>query len=373
MIKIKLLWITHRKFTDFCATTSFAFANGLIELGFNLTILNPEQAGSHNDSAWEHIGLETNALRGFQGRSFSKKALNHFESMEMKFDAYLLDWQVGVKVGKELAQHNRPVFLMDRSPPADRGILAKLQWNVWKNAWKGVKNGVFKSGFVVSNSHLRFVTRTLNVSATDITVLHAGVNPQSDLIPLTCEQDDVWKFVYHGQLDRHRGLLEFMKHIVAWNDIGISCHLTLIGEGDARSAIASVQAKHPTFFSLKEKMSHADVLAQLREFHIGILPMPATKVWKLASPLKRGEYLASGLIVVGIDHEGHRFDSDVGPWMQLHNANELKSKIGSFLHYLTPETYQECSQAAMEYAIQNLSWSTSIQRLADEIRGDGRA
>ena len=64
MINLKLLWVTHRKFDDFCATTPIALANGLVELGFDLNIINPEQDGLHEDSVWKHIGLETNAVRG---------------------------------------------------------------------------------------------------------------------------------------------------------------------------------------------------------------------------------------------------------------------------------------------------------------------
>jgi len=140
---MKLLWITHRKFDDFCATTPIALANGLIESGFDLTIVNPERDGSHDDFAWVHVGLETNAVRGFQSRSFSKKVLVHLESIELKFDGYIMDWQVGSKVGEFLAQQNRPCFLMDRSPPADVGVFARMQWKDWKGAWKLVKEGLF--------------------------------------------------------------------------------------------------------------------------------------------------------------------------------------------------------------------------------------
>ena len=58
-------WITHRKFDDFCATTPISLANGLIELGFNLTIMNPESDGSHAEFTWEHLGLETNCSTWF--------------------------------------------------------------------------------------------------------------------------------------------------------------------------------------------------------------------------------------------------------------------------------------------------------------------
>ena len=367
---MKLLWITHRKFDDFCATTPIALANGLIELGFDLTIMNPERDGSHSDATWDHIGLETNAVRGFQSRSFSKKVLTQLESIELDYDAYIMDWQVGTKVGRQLSQQNRPCFLIDRSPPADLGILAKMQWKDWKDAWMLVKKGLFTSGFVVSNAHLRFVIQSTNIPATNISVLEAGVVTSDHTIPLSREGEDVWKFVYHGRLDKHRGILEFMKHIVAWNNVGIACHLTLIGEGSAVSEIKKRYAKHPDFFTLKGRIPHPEVLEQLKDHHIGILPMPATKVWKLASPLKRGEYLASGLMVVGLDHQGHQFDDEVGSWMQLHDASILRTKISSFLNSISDEEFSDYSQSAIEYAREHLPWSRSFEVLANCIRSE---
>ena len=367
---MRLLWITHRKFDDLCATTPIALANGLVELEFDLTIMNPEEDGSHEGFVWKHIGLETNAIRGFQSRSFSKKVLTHLESIELDFDAYIMDWQVGSKVGEFLAEQNRSCFLMDRSPPADLGILAKMQWKDWKDAWRLVKKGLFRSGFVVSNAHLRFVIQSSNIPATNISVLEAGAKLPDDAAPLSREENDAWKFVYHGRLDKHRGILEFMKHIVAWNDIGITSQLTLIGEGSAVSDIKKRIAKHPDLFTLKGRIPHQEVLEELKNHHIGILPMPATKVWELASPLKRGEYVASGLMIVGLDHQGHRFDGNVGRWMQLHDASILRTKISSLLNSMSDEEFLEHSQAAIEYARAHLPWSRSIGIFADRIRGE---
>ena len=242
--------------------------------GFDLTIINPESEGAHSDAEWEHIGLEVNAVRGFQSRTFSQKVLEYFESMELDFDAYIIDWQVGVKVGEALAEQNQPCFLMDRSPPADTGILAKLQWKVWKNAWKLVKSGLFTSGFVVSNAHLRFVSQSLNIPATDIVVLEAGVTMRDDSLPRSRQDGEAWKFVYHGQLDKHRGIIDFMEHIVAWNEVGIPCHLTLIGEVHCFCHQKETD-KTSDFFTLRGRMPQQNVLEHLREYHFGILPMPA--------------------------------------------------------------------------------------------------
>lgn len=366
---MRVLWITHRKFNDFCATTPRAFASGLVDLGFDLTVLNPDSE-EENKYKWKHIGLGTKAIRGLQGRIFSKHILERFEELELDFDAYILDWQVGVRVAKRLVVHGKPLFLMDRSPPADSGILAKLQWKVWKDAWKLVKKGIFKSGFVVSSAHHRFVSQSFNIPGTKISVLEAGVATSEKPAPLSREGDEIWKFIYHGRLDKHRGFLDFMEHIVAWNDIGIPCHLTFIGEGTSVSAIKKMQAKNPDLFTLKDPMSHQKVVENLKEYHIGILPMPATKVWKLASPLKRGEYLASGLLVVGLDHDGHRLEEGVGPWMQLYEPSILRTKISSFLHSMSDNEFNEYSQSAIEFAREHLSWLRSVEILANCIRGE---
>ena len=73
---MKVLWVTHRKFDDFCATTPIALASGLVELGFDLTIMNPQEDGSHGDSVWKHIGLETNAVRVFKV-DLSRRRFSH--------------------------------------------------------------------------------------------------------------------------------------------------------------------------------------------------------------------------------------------------------------------------------------------------------
>ena len=70
---MRLLWITHRKFDDFCATTPVALSTGLVQNGFDLTIVNPDEEGSHDEFSWSHISVEQSSIKGFQGSSFSKK------------------------------------------------------------------------------------------------------------------------------------------------------------------------------------------------------------------------------------------------------------------------------------------------------------
>ena len=93
--------------------------------------------------------------------------------------------------------------------------------------------------------------------------------------------------------------------------------------------------------------------------------MPKRTAWVVASPLKRSEYLASGLCVFGVDHEGHRLDHEK-PWFVL-AAEEDFHEVG--LEYLknfsTHDNVQ--SHEARAFAEQHCSWDEAITNLKDGI------
>ena len=121
---------------------------------------------------------------------------------------------------------------MDRSPPADPSIFGKLQWRHWKRAWSMVDKGVFSDGFVVSEAHANFAGKYCR-RRNCIHVLPAGVDtelfqPVSKLTDLEAPS-----FVYHGRLDKHRGVLALPLLVQRLRSSGKEATLTLIGEGDA--------------------------------------------------------------------------------------------------------------------------------------------
>ena len=81
-------------------------------------------------------------------------------------------------------------------------------------------------------------------------------------------------------------------------------------------------ASEVDYIEVKDKMAQAKVAQEIAACHIGVLPMPNRTAWVLASPLKRSEYLASGLCVFGVDHEGHRLGQEK-PWFVLATQRRL--------------------------------------------------
>ena len=64
------------------------------------------------------------------------------------------------------------VVLIDRGLPADKGILAKLQWRPW------IKVGRSQKGTTVSPAHRQFVSDYAHAPEASIAIIPAGVNLQ---------------------------------------------------------------------------------------------------------------------------------------------------------------------------------------------------
>ena len=75
----------------------------------------------------------------------------------------------------------------------------------------------------------------------------------------------------------------------------------------------------------------------------------STKVWSLASPLKRSEYLASGMVVCGIDHTGHQIE-DSGDWLQLFTQREFITSTVDWIANLDRSKLQSLQKQSRDYA-----------------------
>ena len=97
-------------------------------------------------------------------------------------------------------------------------------------------------------------------------------------------------------------------------------------------------------------------------YDVGFLPMPEHKVWSLASPLKRSEYLASGMVVCGIDHSGHKIQGS-GDWLHLSSQKDFITNSVAWIKTLDRESLSALQKESRKYAEESLSWSHSVDAL----------
>ena len=217
-------------------------------------------------------------------------------------------------------------------------------------------------GTVVSEAHARQVFFT-KLDAERVVVLQAGVDlrrscpdrsgaPPSG--PCTWSTTAGWTETVVLALP--------MVHQKAKN-AGLDVTLTLMGEGDALGALKRM-AKGSDDVHVLGRLPQDEVAHRLGTSHLGLLPMPEHRAWSLASPLKRSEYLASGLMVAGMDHDGHRLSGET-PFMHLFAKEDFHDGIVDLLKRMERDAsvYVEGKRAARRYADDHLGWAHSVDAL----------
>lgn len=364
---MNVLWLSVRRFgKDLCGTTQIALLDKISQYSEQVEIwARGEYEPSQN---WGLVSFPDDSKIGFQTKNLAKHFLLSEQDFS-KFQHVLIDWPLVRYLGKKISEFES-WSLIDRSPPADKGILSKLQWRDWKFAWKKYRDSEnSKLAMVVSREHEEFVKNKIGKSVDNITIVNAGVDINKfnssnhrSMNPL--------KLVYHGRLDVHRGVLSlpFISHIL--DQKGIKHELHLIGNGNASTKVGEMIKDNESIY-LHDSMTHDEISRFLQGCHIGCLPMPSDyEMWKISSPLKLSEYLSSGLLVVGIDHTGNRFDEDLKSIYLEPKESFVKGSAEWIKSVLDDGNFAELSQLSRKFAEHNLDWNLTttefISRLLNQ-------
>ena len=285
-------------------------------------------------------------VKGFQSQSVVNNIRSRLHEIS-NYDVILLDWKIA-KLAKNMHQK---VILVDRGPPADIGIFAKLQWLVWSKAWKKITQGL-----VVSEKHRDFVVGKTKRNNHSIGVVPAGVD--LELFKQESKAGPI-KLAYHGRVDVHRGVMSLPMILAGLHSNGVDATLHIHGDGDAIQRLQNIEMEG---LEVTEAIPQERLAERLAKYDVGLLPMPEDKVWNLASPLKRSEYLACGLIVCGIDHSGHYIEES-GDWLKLYTQKEFIANTVSWIKSLDREALSNLQAQSRKYAEEKLSWSHSVDAL----------
>ena len=359
---MKVIWFTGRSINDLCSTTQASLASGLIERGHSVSFVNPDLRGSHETMPWSHYGLPVRSITGLKSISLSLKMQKWVKQFTPKKNTVaLLDWRIAWKLIPLLEKKRIPWILIDRSPPADGNFLSKFQWLFWKRSWKMVKKYTNRFGCVVSKAHLSYVVRKIGVDENTISILPAGVDTN---VFYTAEKTATLRLNYHGRIDTNRNITSLIEIFLRLKEIGKDVELNLHGDGSFVKKIKSLKFEGVNYTdNLNRKM----LAKKLSTYDVGFLPMPDTEVWRLSSPLKRSEYFASGMIVCGINHEGHQVE-DSGEWLRLFDEEEFIEGSVNWLKELKLKDIRGLQTEARIFAERNLGWEHSIEIL-DQLIG----
>mgnify|MGYP001280130584 CR=1 FL=1 len=341
---MKIVWLSSRVLgNDLCSTTQFQLANGLVAKGHAVDLYSP---GYSVGNTFSHHSIKRSKRRGFQASSIVKNLGNRIDEINLA-DVVLIDWPI-FAITKKIKP---PVILMDRSPPADSGFLAMLQWKPWYKAWSNAIRGT-----TVSSAHSEFVVDETQTPQASIGVIPAGVD--LDLFQ-SRQKDGPIKLAYHGRVDMHRGVMSLPMILSGLRSEGIDATLHIHGTGNAVKRLRKIKMQGLEVTGAVPQGEIADLLSN---YDIGLLPMPEYKIWNIASPLKRCEYLASGMVICGVDHAGHQIEGS-GDWLQLFSEEQFISGTVAWIKSLDRESLSVLQKESRAYAEKNSSWSHSVDAL----------
>ncbi|MGB1285916.1 MAG: glycosyltransferase [Aggregatilineales bacterium] len=108
---------------------------------------------------------------------------------------------------------------------------------------------------------------------------------------------DPIKIIYIGSLHYARNLMALAKAVTEAQSQGMNFELMMIGAGteaDDLTAYASDKA----YIDCLPSVPHTEIPAILAKAHIGVLPFPDELKFRVSSPIKLFEYMASGLVIM---------------------------------------------------------------------------
>jgi glycosyltransferase involved in cell wall biosynthesis len=351
---VNIVWLTGRRLRkDLAGSTEIGLFMSLKERGNQVHVISPDK--EKIDSMPLHSSIGQSRIKGLQSISTARKMsrlISKSNELIEWADIFLVDWRVVVGTWKALERAGAKWWIIDRGPPAYRGILARLQNLQWSRAWE-IANNKSNGGFVVSKLHEDYVRRIIGGDLR-IVAIPAGTNIDSSVREKEQPEEEI-RFVYSGMLDNRRGVREIIGLLDYFPLLSIRGRITIIGEGDESAFFESISRTDERVIFLG-KLSHDDVIDELNRSHIGILPMPNEPIWRLASPLKLAEYLASGMFIVGPKHEGNSIEGEFG-WDLLSNESNWQIRgIKSICEIIESGEWSKFSRDAVSTASEHLNW-----------------
>lgn len=112
------------------------------------------------------------------------------------------------------------------------------------------------------------------------------------------KENDPIQLIYIGSLHRERNLGQLCQAVVQANQQGCAIHLTLVGAGTAQAELAQFATQYEKWICLLAPVPHKQVPELLANAHVGTLPFPDEEKFRVSSPIKLFEYMASGLPIL---------------------------------------------------------------------------
>ena len=362
---MRLLWITHSSLGingTLCQTASRGTIKALRDKGWAVEVVSTASNDSANEETidgFRWYKISNNFPRGLQSILLEKAFKNCVKSLLSKreFDLVIVNWSVCRGIIPLVKNKGIPIIVDDRSPPVHEDLLGRMQWIHYRYCWKSASRGA--DGFSFNSNELRKMICEKYTISKPVCVYPSAVEVEKFE---KTEFREIPTIVYHGLLDRERGVWSIVRACDKLIERGLEIRLLMFGEGNDWQRLEK-STSHREWFELMPRCEKEEVPRRLSRAQIGVIPLPDKYQWRFSSPLKLFEYAAAGLNVIATDIPCHVAIGERS-WLTLVDDNNASITIADAIaEIIDSEQWEEKSKDARRDALAEFSWDRSVESL----------
>ena len=195
----------------------------------------------------------------------------------------------------------------------------------------------------------------------------SGVDPERFKVSIRDRtwpgEKDAIQIMYIGILHYERNLMQLARAILRANQDGMKFFLSLIGWGTEQPALEEIANRYPQYIDIHHPVPHIEIPSCLAKAHVGALPFPDLPQFRVSSPIKLFEYMASALPIFATRIDCHMDvikDGNYVFWAE--DASEEGLLVGLHQIWEKRASLQQMGMDSLK-AVDSWTWGKSAEKL----------
>lgn len=304
-----LLWISPGRLeAALDASTWLETTRELRYLGWDMMLLESGKSGNHTINGVEVHSISNPDIYILRQVIYHLKIVFFILAKWSKvhlilFSQTTIPWLIPLILFRKLVGSNFPLFVMDtRTVPMEDMRVASLKDRI--RAW------FYNTSNKIGNRLVDGQTAITKRMAERVQIPEGklwGVWPSGADIELFARskskrhwpsEGEPIRLIYIGVLHIERNLMSLAKATVAAVAEGMNFQLTLTGSGTEQENLKRFADTTQGIVEVHSPIPHDQVPDHLAESHVGVLPFPDEEKYRVSSPIKLFEYMASGMAIL---------------------------------------------------------------------------
>jgi glycosyltransferase involved in cell wall biosynthesis len=349
----------------------------LRNLGWNMTLIASGPTGVHTISGTEVYCIYSPDVYLLRHIVFNIKLVGYILSRWSSISLILFNqvsapWLLPLNILRILFHGKRPLFILDtRTVPMEdiqtASIRDKLRgW--FYNSINSFANGIVDGQTAIT---LRMATRVQIPpdrlwgtwpSGADSEIFKPAIKERK-----WPQEGSPIVLIYIGVLHYERNLMALARAIEKANLMGMNFRLILTGSGSEKDDLDKFAKQTNGRIQVNSPIPHDQIPALLAQAHVGVLPFPDDEKYRVSSPIKLFEYLASGLAVMATRIACHTDVIRSGSyvfWAENASMDELYKTLEDIWN---SRSDLETMGTEAAYASQYWTWKESAKKLSQAL------